>query len=70
MNIDVRKYIIDNFKNDDEEELLKAINDSVSASDDDALIGLGVLFELAWSNSKDDLQYNIIKNIRQGMAHK
>ncbi len=70
MNIDVRKYIIDNFKNDDEEELLKAINDSVSASDDDALIGLGVLFELAWSNSKDDLQYNIIKNIRQGMANK
>ena len=70
MNIDVRKYIIDNFKNDDEEELLKAINDSVSASDDDALIGLGVLFELAWANSKDDLQYNIIKNIRQGMANK
>ena len=70
MNIDVRKYIIDNLKNDDEEELLKAINDSVSASDDDALIGLGVLFELAWSNSKDDLQYNIIKNIRQGMANK
>lgn len=66
-NIDIRKYIIDNFKNDDTDDISKSINDSISSHEDDALIGLGVLFELAWSNSTDDLKYSILNNIKKGM---
>jgi small acid-soluble spore protein I (minor) len=67
MNIDIRKYIIDNFKDDGIEEIEKAINDSISSKDDDTLIGLGVLLELAWSNSDEDIKYNILNNIKRGI---
>ena len=50
-NIDVRKYIINNFKEDTTEEIKSSIEESISSRDDDTLIGLGVLFELAWNNS-------------------
>lgn len=45
-NIDVRKYIIANFKDDSEEEIKKSIEESISSHEEDPLIGLGVLFEL------------------------
>lgn len=68
-NIDIRKYIIDNFKNDTTNDISKSINDSISSHEDDALIGLGVLFELAWTNSNDDLKYSILNNIKKGMEN-
>ena len=46
-NIDVRKYIISNFKDDNIEEIKKSIQDSISSKEEDILIGLGVLFELS-----------------------
>ena len=68
MDIDIRKYIIDNFKNDSIEEIETSINDSISLHDDDTLIGLGVLLELAWSNSNKEEQKNILNNIKKGMT--
>jgi small acid-soluble spore protein I (minor) len=67
MNIDVRKYVIENFKSDSIEEIKKSITDSVTQKEEDSLIGLGVLFELAWSNANEDMQYNILNNIKKGM---
>ena len=68
MNIDIRKYVIDNFMNDSTEDIKVSINDSISSGDDDTLIGLGVLFELAWSNSSEEERYNILNNIKKGMT--
>lgn len=66
-NIDVRNYIINNFKEDSEEEIKKAIEESIASHDDDPLIGLGVLFELAWNNSTEKVKEQIISNIKKGI---
>lgn len=66
-NIDVRKYIINNFKDDTLEEINSSIEESISSKDDDTLIGLGVLFELAWKNSNEEEKNKILSNIKKGM---
>lgn len=66
-NIDVRKYIINNFKDDTEEEIKSSIEESISSHDDDTLIGLGVLFELAWNSSTEEEKNKILSNIKKGM---
>ena len=43
-NIDIRAYIISNFKEDNIEEIRNSIEESIASHDEDPLIGLGVLF--------------------------
>ena len=66
-DIDVRKYIINNFKGDDVAEIRESIQISVDSKDEDPLIGLGVLFELAWINSDEEFKDKRINNIKKGM---
>lgn len=66
-NIDVRKYIVSNFKDSDTEEIRSSIIDSVTSGEDDPLIGLGVMFELLWKNSSLEEQEIILNNIKKGM---
>ena len=66
-NIDIREYIINNFKDDSKEEIKSSIEESISSRDDDILIGLGVLFELAWNNSSNEEKNSILSNIKKGM---
>lgn len=66
-NIDVRKYIISNFKDSNVEEIKSSIVDSITSKDDDTLIGLGVMFELLWNNSAPNEQETILNNIKKGM---
>lgn len=49
-NIDIRNYIILNFKDDNIEKIRDSIETTIKERDEDALIGLGVLFELLWNN--------------------
>lgn len=60
MNIDIRNYIISNFKDDDKEMLRSSILDSIKDNDEEVLPGLGVLFELLWNNSNDDLKDQLL----------
>jgi len=66
-NIDVRKYIISNFKDSSLEEIKSSIVDSITSGDDDPLIGLGVMFELLWNNSSNEEREIILNNIKKGM---
>lgn len=66
-DIDVRKYIINNFKEDTIEDIEKSITSSIESKSDDPLIGLGVLFELMWNNSTNDLKNSILTNIKKGL---
>lgn len=52
-NIDIRKYIIDNFKEDNEEKIRDSIETTIKFRDEDALIGLGVMFEILWNEMSD-----------------
>lgn len=68
-NIDVRKYIINNFKEDPIEEIEKSIISSIESKSEDPLIGLGVLFELMWNNSNNDTKNTILSNIKKGLTN-
>ena len=68
MNIDLRKYIINNFKDDNVNDIEKSINMSIDSKEEDPLIGMGVLFELAWINSTKELREEILDNIKKGIT--
>ena len=63
-NIDIRKYIIDNFKDDKEEKIKDYIETTIKFKDEDALIGLGVLFELLWNNMTEEEKKDSLSKIR------
>ena len=66
-NIDIRKYIISNFKDSSIEDIKQSIEESISSHEEDPLIGPGVLFELLWNNSNKEEKQNILSNIKKGM---
>ena len=66
-NIDIRKYIIENFKDDNEEKIRDSIETTINAKDEDALIGLGVLFELLWNKLNEEEKQNNLNNIRESI---
>ena len=66
-NIDIRNYIIENFKNDNIEKIKDSIETTISSRDEDALIGLGVLFELLWVKLDEKEKQNSLEYIRQNI---
>ena len=66
-DIDIRRYIIENFKDDNAEKIKDSIETTISSRDEDALIGLGVLFELLWSKLNDEEKSKNLDNIRQSI---
>lgn len=51
MDINIRKAIIDNFKNFSSDELNQTINEAVKSKEEKILPGLGVFLELFWEDS-------------------
>jgi small acid-soluble spore protein I (minor) len=66
-NIDIRKYIIENFKNDNEEKIRDSIETTIKFRDEDALIGLGVLFELIWNKLSEEEKNKFITIIKESI---
>jgi len=66
MNISIRGYIKDNFKNTNAEELKDSIESSLKEGAEESLPGLGVFFEVLWQNSTVEQQKNIIENLNKG----
>lgn len=67
MNIDIRNHIINNFKGLAEKDIKDSIIDSINDKDEVTLPGLGVFFEILWSNSSEDEKELIIKKLKQNM---
>lgn len=67
--MDMRKYIISNFKGDSKEEIKSSIDTSIASKEEEPLIGLGILFELAWKEANDELKENILVSIENGLEH-
>ena len=63
MNIDIRKSIINNFKDISIEELRSSIEEAISDNEEIILPGIGVLFEILWKNSNDKEKEFILNNI-------
>ena len=67
MNISIRGYIKDNFKNSGEKEIKDSIEMSIKEGEEEALPGMGVFLELLWTNSSETQKNEIIQNIKKGL---
>ena len=65
MNIDIRKTIMENFKNAETEEIKTSINSSIEEGEEVTLPGLGVFFELLWKNSDENEQEYILNTLKK-----
>ena len=68
-NIDIRKYIIENFKDDNEEKIRDSIETTIKFRDEDALIGLGVLYELVWNKLSEDEKKHHLELISESIKN-
>jgi len=68
-NIDIRKYITENFRDDNEEKIRDSIETTIGFRDEDALIGLGVLFEMIWKVASEEEKNNYLKIIRESIKN-
>lgn len=67
MNIDIRKSIINNFKEVNEKEIIESIEESIKKGDEITLPGLGVFFEILWNNSDKKIKKTIIEIIKKSL---
>ena len=68
MNINIRENVIEKIKNDNEEDLIAMINDSVITNDEIVLPGLGVMLEIFWNDLSDEEKMNIALIIKKKIA--
>ena len=65
--MDIRKYIINNFKDNNIEDINSSIVESINNKDEITLPGLGVFFEVLWNNSDNDLKNKILNILKENM---
>lgn len=63
-NIDIRSYIIDSFKGDNESEIKESIDSTIEEGLEEALPGLGVFMEIIWKNSSEDLKKELLEILK------
>jgi len=65
--MNIKDYIVQNFKNDDEKEIKHAIDESVKTYNEDTLPGLGIFFMLVWENSNENEKNTILEKIKSNL---
>lgn len=65
--MNIRQYIINNFKNASCNEIRDAIEASIKESDEVTLPGLGVFLELLWNNSDENNKSYIINTLKKNL---
>ena len=56
----IKEYIINNFKDDQKENLENAINECIKVQDEETLPGMGVFLELIWKGSNENTKKEMI----------
>ena len=69
-DIKIRDYIINNFKNDDEETIKRAIDESIKEGDEVTLPGMGVFFEIIWQDASDEKRKRILTTLKNRFQKK
>ena len=67
MKIDIRKSIINNFKDASEDEFASSISSSIEEHNEITLPGLGVFFEVLWNHSDENSRAYILKTLHNHM---
>jgi len=60
MDIDIRRHIINNFRDDDINTLRNAIEESIKEQDEIALPGMGVFLEIIWTDASEELKQQML----------
>lgn len=63
-NINIRNYIIENFKGSKEKEIEESIDNTIEEGLEEALPGLGVFMELIWKNASDELKKELLEILK------
>ena len=63
-NINIRNYIIESFKGDNENEIKESIDDTIKEGLEEALPGLGVFMELIWENASENLKKELLEILK------
>ncbi len=63
-NINIRNYIIENFKGNKEKEIEESIDNTIDEGLEEALPGLGVFMELIWKNASDELKKELLEILK------
>ncbi|MBS7020624.1 MAG: small acid-soluble spore protein SspI [Firmicutes bacterium] len=67
MNIDIRKSILNNFKDSEVTEIKDSIESSIQEKEEITLPGLGVFFEILWNQSDDNMKQQILETLKKGL---
>jgi small acid-soluble spore protein I (minor) len=67
MNIDIRAHIKANFKDTSKDEIKSSIVSSIEANEEITLPGLGVFFEILWTNSDENGREYILESLKKGL---
>lgn len=67
MNLNLRKAILTNIAENDQDQLETTIVDAVQKGEEKMLPGLGVLFELIWKQSGEQEKQEMIDSLEQGV---
>lgn len=65
--MNIKDYIVDNFKNDSKENIKEAIDEATNEYDENALPGLGIFFMLVWENSNNEEKNTILEKIKSNL---
>ncbi|HEY8445236.1 MAG TPA: small acid-soluble spore protein SspI [Bacilli bacterium] len=63
MDINIRKYVLQNLNNANFDVVRTTIEDAVTTEEEKVLPGLGVMFEVLWKRSTPDMKNTIINSI-------
>jgi len=67
MNLNIRKAILHNLQNNDQEQLEATVASAIQNGEEKTLPGLGVLFELIWNHSETMDKKEMIDALEQGV---
>ena len=63
----IESYIINNFKNDNREEICQAIEESIKSNDEVTLPGMGVFMKIIWSHANQELKDEMLNIIESNL---
>lgn len=63
MDINIRKYVLQNLNNANFDVVRTTIEDAVTTEEEKVLPGLGVMFEVLWKRSTPEMKNTIINSI-------
>jgi len=67
MDINIREYIRNNFKDSDKNDIKNSIDESIKENDEVTLPGLGVFFEILWNNCDDEQKEKILDILKSNI---